>query len=349
MARPSKKTIELRKQITDLEVYKRDNEVYTNLESSFLQNNKYGIAYYFTLECFFRNPNKGNGNIVADIIEDGRKNILRQQALYISLNSININIAEYFIQLKMSTFDEFLYKNVNKEYFVEHELEINVLKNALSEERLNYFYEELLSFNLDEIMEADRLEFPLTDKEKEDIINSLNEAGWKSDKTIVHYSTLPHEIESILNDNRNKRIYAELDLTKPLDEIIDYVTMLKNDFDSNPDDFKNAHELLGEEHEVFSCNLNRCSIYKDTKSPKPISGRLADVLFIYDCKKVNELLGADILTNDYITGEINRYWQKVKNISPDGFHSLEEYYAIAKEYIDEQRYKDYLTGIKHTL
>ncbi|WP_151900543.1 hypothetical protein [Sulfurimonas hydrogeniphila] len=350
MARPSKKTLELRKKILDTEIFKRDNSIYETLNDIAQDSNKYSIAYYFSLKCFSRNPDRGRGNIVADIIEEKMKSDLRKEQAYILLRNLNEDIAEYYLTVLKD--EKLFYQDkemINNKYFIENELEVAIIKNALSKDRTKYFFNELISLTLNDMTDNEFIDFPLTKIEKNEIINSLNEHGWRADKTIIHLSVLPNEIESILNDNKNKNVFAELDLTKSKEEILEYVSKLKDDFDDDPSQFPNAYEFLGEKQEVFSCDLKQCDIYKDTRSLKPINGRLSDVLFIYDCKKVNEILGADVFTNEYITDEINRYWQEIKNISTDGFHSLDEYYALAKEYINNQKYKDYLTGIKHPL
>lgn len=368
MARPSKKTLELRSKILELKVFKRDNDIYTSFENLFNSTDaKYSTSYYFCEECEYRTIRKRgdkgfshddelfyNAETFKSFFEE-EDNYPHFEKVFNELFSLNPTLAFLYHKLviEQSIRQHENWNTAKVDYFTTTELDYSLTVAALGKERTDAILKETGSLTLDWMISdnADYLMLsnPLTKKEKSNLLCELSKGSGKGYNTLVGRIVTPHAIEDLASSNKSKTIHAELDLTKPIDEIIDYVTMLKNDFDNNPDNFKNAYELLGEKQEVFSCELKDCDIYKDTKSPKPINGRLADVLFIYDCKKVNELLGADILTNAYITDEINRYWQEVKNISPDGFNSLGDYYAIAKEYIDEQKYKDYLTGVKHTL
>lgn len=386
MARPSNKEIEKRNKIIEVGVFKRDNEIYTKFEDFLkLQDDSFVHPYYFCRECekrdiysnnFYKDmmkarvkkysnpkPPFSDEEIVQYGMITGKNEIIEKNSFHEQLDKyyklkliddfLDDFISQYFLYLAVDIQHSYQlyfkdeYKNYkNKGYVTSNDMNKDILKNAVSKERYNYFNSSYgNNLRLELIVEKSfAFDEPLSDEEKNNIIEELNKYDSRPDKTLVHRHPLFHEIDAITN-NKNKNIYAELDLTKPLDEILSYVTRLKKDFDEDPSKFPNAYELLGETQTPYKCDLDKCEIYKDTRSPKPISGRLADILFIYDCKKVNELAGADLLTNDYITDEINSYWRNVKNISTERFYSLSEYYAIAKEYIDDKRYVEYLTGV----
>jgi len=142
----------------------------------------------------------------------------------------------------------------------------------------------------------------------------------------------------------SKSAFLELDFSKPLEDIIQTVKEVKEKIENDPEFFKTPYELLGGEPlQVFKTNLKTDEIYKETRSPKPIEGRLADMLFIYDCKKAN-------LTNEYIVKSINDYWNNVKNIvdaEAISLDTVQRYYKTAQEYIDLQKYKKFMSGVEN--
>lgn len=363
MARPSKKTIEMRDNIKELKIFKRDNEIYTNyekfLEKQTNEGYNYLTPYHFCLACSHRIPNhklkKYRVNRILNYtLYNGNKT--EPPANYMAcseLTKINSEIGSYFAII---TFSSVFYSAHSKlklksmpHYYLTHEINADIIKEALSTDRWNYFERETGGyFELSDMMGKWLIEEPLTEVEMKKIIECADKRIGTPFKTIVNRRMIREHMEDIGGNNRNKNAFVELDLTKPIEEIISYVKMLKSDFDNNPDKFKNGYEVLGEEHKVYKCDLKNCEVYK-AKSPKPIHGRLADILFIYDCMNVNKILGADVLTKDYIIDEITTYWRDTKNISTESFYSFDEYYAVAKEYIDNERYKDYLSGIKQPL
>jgi len=276
------------------------------------------------------------------------------------LLNINKYLSKYFLVTYISSRTTSIQaknysENKDKYHFIANEIDSSkvkkILKNSLSKERYEYFLQQYGdNINIENIARTDVFfmdENPLTTKEKKNILKELNnnEDEYKIDKTIISLKKIPFPSDSIIDKKKDKNVFAELDLTKPKEEILDYVSKLKDDFDNNHLKFKNIYEILGESQDPYYCDLKNCDVLK-SKNPKPMTGRFADILFIYDCKKVNKFLGADILTNEYIIDEINRYWIDIKNISNDKFHSLDEYYAIAKDYIDNEQYKSYLSGVK---
>ena len=388
MARPSKKTLELRKKIIDLGIFKRDSEVYTSFDNLKIESS-FELPYLFCIECLARRchckdfTKSFHGKMLnaravsffnkkTDIMHinvfDGIYKVLiedeqPQNYYYASadtLSKINEYLSKYFLITYISSKATSIkakdyFENKEDYHFITNEIDSSkvkkILKNALSPERYEYFLQQYGdNINIEDIARTDMFfvdENPLTTQEKQNILKELNanEDEYKIDKTIISLKQTPFPSDVIVNKSKNKNVFAELDLTKPKEEILEYISKLKDDFDNNHLKFKNIYEILGESQDPYYCDLKNCDVLK-SKNPKPMTGRFADILFIYDCKKVNKILEADILTNEYIIDEINRYWIDIKNISTDKFHSLDEYYAIAKNYIDNEEYRSYLSGVK---
>ena len=363
MARPSKQEIEKRNKILNLGFFKRDNEVYTNFENNLsLVSESLFMPYYFCDECHIRTPehflflDEICNSKYADEQQNFANNKEKIQYLYKDksidesllnikkLSDIDENIGEYYYELFSNRRYNFNRdrERINTNYISTVLVDKDVLIKALGKKRIDEFTycttkNSLGAYSLVAMINGFLSDAILTDDEKIKIKNELIKKNYASNIIVSRHITGSLTDDMTYSSN-HKKILAELDLSKPIEEIVKYVTQLKTDFDNKPSKFPNAYELLGESITPYKCDLKDCEIYKE-KNPKPIYGRLADVLFIYDCKKMK-------LTNEYITDEINRYWQEVKKISTDGFYSLEEYYKIAKEHIDNKKYIDYLVGVE---
>lgn len=152
------------------------------------------------------------------------------------------------------------------------------------------------------------------------------------------YSDLEIENNIIENFQREKletdklesrAIRLEVDLNKPLHEIIAYVTHIKKDFELNESILKAPIELLGEKLEQAG-NLEILSKQE----------RLADMFYIYDCLERK-------MTPTQIRNQVFNYnadnGNDTKTLDPKTFKKYKE---IAVEYIDNARYKELITGVK---
>jgi hypothetical protein len=92
------------------------------------------------------------------------------------------------------------------------------------------------------------------------------------------------------------------------------------------------------ELEDHKCSTQTCEIYKH-KNPKPLSGRLMDVLFIYDCKKAG-------LDDTYTMAQIDNYWSVTKDLRYEQItkNTLQKYRKFAIDYIDKKEYKNFTKG-----
>ena len=381
MGRPTKKEIEIREKILNLNLFQRDSSIYTLFEELYT-NNLSSLADEFSIECLVRDSNnhlnengakqlevffssidKDKDSQVSKFIQYLNSNGSKKQndiiKNYLILENINKDLAKYFRKTLQARFIEYskqyglsggLSKHEKKDYLIQNEINHNLLlKDSLSNERYEYFQNNLGSlFNLGLklfIKQSRLIGEPLTNDEKNNILNKLNMEKVRKDKTFVikppNLSTL-----FILENKKNKHVYVELDLTKPKEEIIEYISKMKDDFNEDPSKFETVYEILGEKIDTSIYDLETSEIYKDPRSKKSTAGRLADALFIYDCKKINELSGMTIFKNQYIADEIDRYWIDEKKVLKEMFHSLESYHKITKEHIDNKGYSAYLTGIK---
>jgi hypothetical protein len=140
-----------------------------------------------------------------------------------------------------------------------------------------------------------------------------------------------------------KRALVEIDFTKPIEEITALVCKIKENFDQDNSCIESLPEYLGlpNKDEILTCNIKGCDIYKHGKT-KPLSGRLVDALFIYDCKKLE-------LTKEYAMNEINRYWNEVRNLHREKISKTTYpiYLKFAQDYIENSRYSEFLLGSKN--
>jgi hypothetical protein len=295
MARPTKEEKEKREKIKSLELIKRDTFIYTRFEDRAKEFSTSIISYMFCSEC-----QKRDNNINLDEFTKNGNFYKRDPIINEKLKSL------YDIDKFMAFHLLCLY---GTDYY-----------KSLTEEDFKFYKVQNLSIELQEF-------------EK-----------WSQPHQIrlIHKNYTPYNPYRLNDTQENafnldevqkvNKVYAELDLSKPLEELIEFVTMIKEEYNEN------SQNIYNHDFKPYKCELSDCDIYK-SKNTKPIYGRLADVIFIYDCKK----LGFD---NDYIKDEINRYWQEVKNLFKDSFggSTLIDYHEFGKKYIDNKKYQSFTCG-----
>ncbi|MFA5216480.1 hypothetical protein [Sulfuricurvum sp.] len=210
----------------------------------------------------------------------------------------------------------------------------------------NYLVEKVrqIGFKLDDqaLIEKQNDYYDLSSAEKEQLKKEWEEANHFSGHDTHNLPIFIPDYQSFMNHLPRKSALVQIDFTKPLEEIIAIVSTLKNRFDKNHSIIQSLDEYLGISpiREPYKCDITQCDIYKH-KSPKPLAGRLADVLFIYDCNRLR-------LTQEYVMHEIDRYWNEVKNIHREKIskNTYTEYLKFAKDQIDGRGYEHFLTGVK---
>ena len=131
-----------------------------------------------------------------------------------------------------------------------------------------------------------------------------------------------------------------INLNKPLDEIIAFITHVKNDIDENKL-LKLPIELLGVQlsrADNIVCNAKGEKCF-DPRKILSTQQKMADMFFIYDCLKIG-------YSQTKIRNSVYNYYadKGIENITLDPA-TLRKYKDIAFEYIVYSRYKELLTGI----
>lgn len=180
------------------------------------------------------------------------------------------------------------------------------------------------------------------------ILQEMNENSDNQMYAVNHI--IPNFKRKIHNSNQ---IATLLNFSLPLNEIIDYITHIKNTLDhkDNIDTriIKSPVELLGEELDNADdidnmCSENRNGNLKCFDGRKGLlrTEKLADMFFIYDCvragyKKLKIMTAIDEF---YDPDGVNE-----KSMHGDTYN---KYLLIAKDYINNERYKELITGVKES-
>lgn len=127
----------------------------------------------------------------------------------------------------------------------------------------------------------------------------------------------------------------------PKDELISYVSKIKDEYDKNNSIIKSPLEILGEDLEK---NNN-----KHTQK-KPKAEKYADWFYIYDCYQI---LKADdgSKSNETIYNEIDLLLLEYYDSTKEDYYSIETYKKTImknmKYLIDELGYKELITGVRN--
>lgn len=141
-----------------------------------------------------------------------------------------------------------------------------------------------------------------------------------------------------------------VDPTKPKEETIAYLSKLLEIYQSGSNPIKGLDAFLENEpmKNLKVCkSIKECDIYKyDDK--KPLAGRFADVLYIYDCEKLG-YQEVDVLKeiNEYwyrVRGDVN--WKKYANRYPE-FNQEELEYSWNYEEPEEDKPQYYKNNMHH--
>lgn len=159
----------------------------------------------------------------------------------------------------------------------------------------------------------------------------------KSDITVIERFKRPK-----INIDELKTLDTTLtiNLNRPLDEIIAFIKYIKNDMKNN-NLFKSPIEVLGLElkkADNLICNQKGEKCF-DPRGILSKQEKMADMFYIYDCLKLG-------YSQRKIQSEVyNYYADKGKDNTTLDPATLRKYRDIAIEYIDNQKYKEMVTGI----
>lgn len=337
MGRPTNEVREQRSKIIELGLFVRDSYIYTNFENLTRDFPTHRLNYVFCKECSARDY---MNNIEVSELINLKPNIdsIEITKKLEELEKLDDFLSTYYYTLYKNQFNhdkQFPLKAYTTDTIIESKHIINVLGNNPPYDNLStYTSLNSLAYKMPKEDRKKLLEYCIKYGLGEtciyrEMITSMNLA----------YYDMPN-IE-LKNDNLH-RVKIELDLTKPTKEILKYIEAIKNDYDKDPSNIPTLSSLLGADtSDNKLCKTKEFNIY-DRKSKKPINGRLADILFIYDCRKAG-------LNDEYIRNEINRYWQDVKELfslfeNKFGEKTLIKYSIFSQKYIDKQEYKSFVSG-----
>lgn len=337
-------TKKTKEQIKNLDLITRDNKIYTNLEKSL--EDSLNIDYLFCMECYYRYSFTHGGSCQ---VEYQCEDMLDEEELkkLELLKDIDDEIYNYYSSLV--SYDREFWKGSKQGYSVKTSFHQYALIEALDEKRFKElcFYgwrnKEAIFLNGYPVSDLQKhLEYGLMkdeDIEKiQDYIQNKNH-GWN---TIITRNYLALD-RTPVNEKYLKinNVLIDVDLNKSKKEILEFVEKIKDDYDSDKKEehenystkkIPNIYDLLGmKKVEDFICD--RKDFIKEEDNKKKMFLKYADILFIYDCKKAG-------FTNGDIALEIELHYDG-KGMK---FRTIANYYNIAIEYIDNQKYLSFLTG-----
>lgn len=140
----------------------------------------------------------------------------------------------------------------------------------------------------------------------------------------------------------HRRALLEIDFKKPKEEILAFVTKIKEAYDDDNHLLLSLDEFLGISpiRETVNCSLKDCQFYKHPTT-KNLAYKLTDALFIFDCNRYG-------LSKAYTLKEINRYWNDVRKLHNDAMDikTLNIYLNFMKDLIENKKFEEFFTGIK---
>jgi hypothetical protein len=176
----------------------------------------------------------------------------------------------------------------------------------------------------------------------------------------------------------NKKVSIDFDLNLPKDELIAYISKIKDEYDKDNSIIKSPLELLGEE-------LEKADEIKSKVLPNDKQKRkkaMAEAFYVYDIYKILEAEykhktkelrterdeKIDIIKKDkfnydssqkkskiedlkeYYSDEIRKYDKpslkaEIQNQSNLSLDDIEKYMALLNKYIEQLRYKELITGV----
>jgi hypothetical protein len=321
MARPTNKEREKRKKL--LKYFKRDSEIYINFEKATEDKSNERMIYAFIDACSIRNSCNNIGGICCTFNDDPNNDgfdLWEEKTPYQELMNIDKRKHDYYSSI-LAHSKSILHNN--KEYRAYQMVDEGLLIKLYGEKRVKEFDNQGYPHYLKPLLRK------LTLEEKEKLKKRIAKQQFGTNTIIKR----EYENKMNLNILDNASLLVELDFTKPLKEIQEYIKHLHEEYQKN--NIKNIFNIMGiekekrkKEEEIFLTN-----------SHKPFNGLLADKLFIYDGKKME-------LTNDEIKKEIIVYWTKTKKISKDEITEkiIKKYYESIKKFIENEDYEKFLSG-----
>lgn len=174
----------------------------------------------------------------------------------------------------------------------------------------------------------------------EDVENGLIKEGkhitninkYVKDAYHINHNIFPSFSRPLLKPPANISKFVNLEsinLSLSDDELLKYIKHIKSEFSKNHEIIKTPFEILGEK--VY---LSKSSISRDKN--KTMQEKFADLLFIYDALKIG------IKKNIIQRSIVNYYTEKYPDrfIPNMDYSTINNYFKIATEYIENLKYKE---------
>jgi len=151
----------------------------------------------------------------------------------------------------------------------------------------------------------------------------------------------------VIPEKYDKRIDVKINLSLPKDELLSFIGKIKDNYDQDRGIVKTPLELLSADLQSADDISRMCT---ETKNGKEVcfdsrqgltrSQKLADMFFVYDMVKQGE-------KSKIIINELSDYYDQTGKNNKMSPNTFKKYRDIAQDFIDNQRYKELLTGVIH--
>jgi hypothetical protein len=327
---------------------KRNDAIYLEIESFADYELTQCVAYEMAIR------NKHVIELKQDI--DTKLELVKNEFLYARDNDTKLTLEydlledEYF-----NKYDDDEINNDNLEkpdfhkYFIEHNENSKIvsknLEILLNEYWVRYFYQKDIIFKSLNFNDALIQDYENIERLRENglIGNFSSIRHNKEQDRIVEYDSFKQKKEVDINKTLiaqrlnslvipkkyDKRLDIKINLALPENELIAYIKILKKNFEIDFEMIKTSHEIM---------NNVLCQI--ESKHHINKAQKYADMFFIYDALKCK-------MTQRQIQNEIfNYYADKGIETKTMDAKTLKKYREIAIDYIDNERYKELVTGVK---
>jgi hypothetical protein len=320
-----------RQGIIHLELFTRSNPLYQNFEERTKDLNEVEISYLFCKECEARAKNLNfikEWQEVRDMsIEDKENYPLIYNKEFEKLKVIDIDFYSYYNNLMEKVILQPLTDSINKKYSVTTMIDEPILLKVLGKKRVDELLYDGLPKEIQENKGFPYLDFEhfLTLLEKEEALKikkhiKLNPFGFRT-MILRDYTKIKRDLAS--------SYFVEIDFTKPIEEIKQFIETIKEDFEDDPKQIPNMYDLLKIKRKKIEFYTLKSEIYRSTNKKKN-NQLLADILFIYDCYKANYEQADIQLEFKY------HYGYGIKK------STIKSYLEFAKTYINQKKYLEFL-------
>lgn len=295
---------------------KRNDNIYKEIENF----NKYEYINCITFEMAIRNKEVLKYLDYSLIKFDEYENT--EIIPFRAFNEGDEKRKEHTVKVNNYLYEKNIYK-LEEEYCIDFnsvKLYLNLINNKIdSEEKISAIS---MSDSLTVLEVLKKESYPFDDKINQKIFNKFSRPSMK----------VPEQL---------KKSLPYINLNLPKDELVAYISKIKEEYDKDNSIIKTPLELMGE-------NLEK-AVNEHTQK-KPNTEKYADWFYIYDCYKI--LKTNDIKkSNDTIYGEIDLLLLDYYNSTKENYYSLETYKKTImknmKYLIDNLGYKELITGAKN--